>query len=95
MVVKQVIVSLSLVPNKDLTNARILLGQSLHTLQDFYSHSNWVEMGKTDINKLIGKNETIGTVAGPNQATCTNNGCTKIEKTCVSKHKSISFIFDN
>ncbi len=67
----------------DLTNARELLGQLLHTLQDFYSHSNWVEMGKTDINELIGFNETIGTIAGPNQATCTNNGCTRIEKPCV------------
>lgn len=24
-------------------------GQLLHTLQDFYSHSNWVEIGRTDI----------------------------------------------
>jgi hypothetical protein len=70
-------------PNNDLTNARDLLGQLLHTLQDFYSHSNWVEMGKTDINELIGFNETIGTIARPDQATCTNNGCTRIEKTCV------------
>ena len=63
--------------------ARELLGQLFHTLQDFYSHSNWIEMGKTDINELIGFSETIGTIAGPNQATCTNNGCTRIEKTCV------------
>ncbi|CAF3261285.1 unnamed protein product [Rotaria sp. Silwood2] len=68
--------------NEDLTNARQILGQSLHTLQDFYSHSNWIEMGKTDINELIGFNEIIGSVARPNQATCTNNGCTKIEKPC-------------
>lgn len=67
----------------DLTYARELLGQLFHTLQDFYSHSNWIEMGKTDINELIGFNETIGTIAQPNQATCTNDGCTKIEKTCV------------
>jgi len=62
---------------EDLTNARQLLGQLLHTLQDFYSHSNWIEMGKTDINVLIGINENIGSVAGPNQATCTHDGCTK------------------
>ncbi|MDX1984394.1 MAG: HET-C-related protein [Bryobacteraceae bacterium] len=29
--------------------ARKLLGAATHTLQDFYSHSNWVELGKTDI----------------------------------------------
>jgi hypothetical protein len=88
MVVKQVIVSLSLVPNKDLSNARILLGRLLHTLQDFYSHSNWIEMGKTYINIHIGKDEIIGRVAAPNQSACRNESCIKIEKSCVSKHKS-------
>ena len=68
---------------KDLTNARELLGQLLHTLQDFYSHSNWVEMGKTDINELIGFTENIGTIAKQDQSTCTSNGCTRIEKSCV------------
>ncbi|XP_060729093.1 von Willebrand factor A domain-containing protein 7-like [Tachysurus vachellii] len=28
--------------------AREALGKILHTLQDFYSHSNWIEMGKTE-----------------------------------------------
>ncbi|CAF2153694.1 unnamed protein product [Rotaria magnacalcarata] len=68
--------------SQDLSNARDLLGQLLHTLQDFYSHSNWIEMGKTDINKFIGFNETIGIVARPDQPACTNNGCTKIEQSC-------------
>lgn len=69
--------------SRDLTHAREILGQSFHTLQDFYSHSNWVEMGRTDVNELIGFNETIGAVAAPNQATCTSDGCTKIVKACV------------
>ena len=69
--------------SQDLTPARDLLGQLCHTLQDFYSHSNWVEMGQTDINELIGFNETIGSIARPDQSTCTNDGCTRIEKTCV------------
>ncbi|CAF3834201.1 unnamed protein product, partial [Rotaria sordida] len=67
---------------KDLTNARESLGRLLHTLQDFYSHSNWIEMGNTNINNLIGVKENIGSVADRNQATCTKNGCTKIEKKC-------------
>lgn len=74
--------------------ARELLGQLFHTLQDFYSHSNWVEMGKTDINELIGFNETIGVVARPDQSTCTNTGCTKIEKPCVILHKFINLIME-
>jgi len=68
--------------NNDLFQARQSIGQLLHTLQDFYSHSNWIEMGKTNINDLIGVSENIGAVAGPNQATCTNNGCTRIEQKC-------------
>jgi von Willebrand factor A domain-containing protein 7 len=28
--------------------ARWYLGQALHTLQDFYSHSNWIELGRTE-----------------------------------------------
>ncbi|CAF0737973.1 unnamed protein product [Adineta steineri] len=70
-------------PNKDLDKARGRIGDLLHTLQDFYSHSNWIEMGKTKINDRIGIHEDIGQVAGKNQATCTNNGCTKIQTKCV------------
>ena len=80
--------------NQDLTHTRELLGQLLHTLQDFYSHSNWVEMGNTDINDLIGVNETVGSVAAPDQATCSNDGCTKIEKKCVIQINSIIFRYD-
>jgi hypothetical protein len=35
-------------------SARSLLGRQLHTLQDFYAHSNWVEMGNTAISDVIG-----------------------------------------
>lgn len=56
--------------------ARRILGQALHTVQDFYSHSNWVhEPGpnKNDINRELG-------VAWPNKklggdrATCIEGG---------------------
>ncbi|KAH8685417.1 hypothetical protein BGZ60DRAFT_559268 [Tricladium varicosporioides] len=39
----------------NLPKARNALGRALHTLQDFYSHSNWVELGKTDISQNLGK----------------------------------------
>jgi hypothetical protein len=54
-------------------------------LQDFYSHSNWIELGKKDINEYIGIQEDIGPVAGKNQATCTSDGCTEIKTRCVRK----------
>ncbi|CAF2841610.1 unnamed protein product [Rotaria sp. Silwood2] len=79
---RQTVVNDARTTSKNLTNARQSLGRLLHTLQDFYSHSNWVEMGKTNINNLIGVRENIGSVAGRNQATCTNIGCTRIQKSC-------------
>ncbi|MCI5134562.1 MAG: hypothetical protein D3920_05680, partial [Candidatus Electrothrix sp. AW2] len=35
--------------------ARKSLGTALHTLQDFYAHSNWVEIGRTGINSVLGR----------------------------------------
>jgi von Willebrand factor A domain-containing protein 7 len=35
--------------------ARSKLGQALHTIQDFYSHSNWVEMGNAGPNPVLGR----------------------------------------
>jgi hypothetical protein len=37
------------------SKARQLLGRALHTVQDYYSHSNWIERGNTTINlSLLG-----------------------------------------
>lgn len=35
--------------------ARKLLGGALHTLQDFYAHTNWVELGHPGIDERLGK----------------------------------------
>lgn len=52
--------------------ARASLGGLLHTLQDFYSHTNWIELGNVDnTNKgLTFHNEIIGVIAGPTEKTC-------------------------
>ncbi|KAK7929289.1 hypothetical protein WMY93_005684 [Mugilogobius chulae] len=59
---------------------RVALGRACHTLQDFYSHSNWVELGKTSpYSALITPDQTLENLAGPNVATCrncTNGDCT-------------------
>uniref|UniRef100_A0A8C7YHQ1 von Willebrand factor A domain containing 11 n=1 Tax=Oryzias sinensis TaxID=183150 RepID=A0A8C7YHQ1_9TELE len=54
--------------------ARETLGRILHTLQDFYSHSNWVELGYTEpyIN-LIHPSLPLENLADVNTATC--NDC--------------------
>lgn len=56
--------------SKDYDTARKNSGRILHTIQDFYSHSNWVEMGNTAINS------NIGTAAFANSAFATANEVT-------------------
>lgn len=52
--------------------ARRLLGQALHTLQDFYAHSNWVEIGNVAITMDALGMETLPDP--PTQASfCPNN----------------------
>ncbi len=80
--------------SKDLSQARQLLGQLLHTLQDFYSHSNWIELGKTEINEHLGIDIDIGPIAAPNQSTCTSKGCITKRVKCVrNKKKFFHIIF--
>uniref|UniRef100_A0A8C6UA92 von Willebrand factor A domain containing 10, tandem duplicate 2 n=1 Tax=Neogobius melanostomus TaxID=47308 RepID=A0A8C6UA92_9GOBI len=52
---------------------RIILGRACHSLQDFYSHSNWVELGKTSpYSALITPDQNMTNLAGPDVATCRN-----------------------
>jgi hypothetical protein len=41
--------------NNDAKGARTALGGALHTIQDFYSHTNWVELGHRTPNKDLGR----------------------------------------
>ncbi|XP_006808726.1 von Willebrand factor A domain-containing protein 7-like [Neolamprologus brichardi] len=51
--------------------ARQNLGEILHPLQDFYSHSNWVELGEKSPNSnLIKSGASIGNIAARSRATC-------------------------
>lgn len=40
--------------------ARDNIGQALHTIQDFYAHSNWVELGKSTPNADLIRNRDMG-----------------------------------
>ena len=63
----------SLIKSKNYDEARRGSGRMFHTLQDFYSHSSWVENGNRAPNPVLGKlNERIDNVAGPTQQTCTD-----------------------
>ncbi|KAG8448659.1 hypothetical protein GDO86_015656 [Hymenochirus boettgeri] len=53
--------------------ARERLGQILHSVQDFYSHTNWVEMGNTNIHPdLAVPGRDITSIAGVSDQTCTD-----------------------
>ena len=62
------------------TKARKEAGTLLHTLQDFYSHSNWIESGNNDPLSFLG-DEIISDdqVAGADEKTCRD--CTPAGKT--------------
>ncbi len=48
--------------NDDIPGARRALGTALHTLQDFYSHSNWVELVNTS---PANPNQTLSALIPP------------------------------
>ncbi|MBN3314752.1 VWA7 protein, partial [Atractosteus spatula] len=53
--------------------ARKILGQIFHTLQDFYTHSNWIELGyKTPFSNLIQPSVLIKNVAAKGEPTCSD-----------------------
>ncbi|OQO02649.1 hypothetical protein B0A48_12178 [Cryoendolithus antarcticus] len=60
----------------DATRGRRALGQALHTLQDFYSHSNWIESGRKDINRDVLGLDSSTAIARPDPSTTTCQNCT-------------------
>ncbi|XP_053478035.1 von Willebrand factor A domain-containing protein 7-like isoform X1 [Ictalurus furcatus] len=55
--------------------ARQALGKILHTLQDFYSHSNWIELGKREpYSNLIKPDTPISNIADSETCSKCNDG---------------------
>ena len=58
---------------KNFDMARQDTGRMLHTLQDFYSHSNWLENGNLDIYRILGRrDERPQPIADDDQETCSD-----------------------
>lgn len=51
-------------------DARKALGRAFHTLQDFYSHSNWIELGHASVHPEIGSPGSVSNVAPTGTSTC-------------------------
>ncbi|KAF7650011.1 hypothetical protein LDENG_00132850 [Lucifuga dentata] len=61
------------VKEENFVAGRWMLGQICHTLQDFYSHSNWVELGNSaPYSALIKPDQPLENLAGPTTPTCRN-----------------------
>jgi hypothetical protein len=54
----------------DALGARLSVGRALHTVQDFYAHSNWVELGNATPSTEIARTLGITNAAPPAFATC-------------------------
>ena len=63
----------SSIKSGDYDAARRDTGRMFHTLQDFYSHSSWVENGNQDPNPVLGQpNKRIENTVSPTEETCTD-----------------------
>ncbi|MYM35224.1 hypothetical protein GTP38_12870 [Duganella sp. FT94W] len=61
--------------------ARDNLGSALHTIQDFYSHSNWVELGNSGAHPGVGRPGPL-LFSGPATVAC--SGFTTTVRTCAN-----------
>lgn len=80
-------------------DARKSFGQALHTLQDFYAHSNWVELGHNKPNKHIGTGVALGSYLLEKDkacSDCTRRGCShgNILSSVISKQRLTSGYFN-
>ena len=59
--------------NEDYELARTETGRMLHTLQDFYSNTNWIENGNSQPYDVLGRmGQRPGLIASPVMETCLN-----------------------
>ena len=60
MSLKQTVIDNITKAQPDGSAAREALGGALHTIQDFYAHTNWVELGNTTIDNRLGRTTFTG-----------------------------------
>lgn len=72
---KKEAVAALLATTPDVTLARKNVGGALHTIQDFYAHSNWVELGSTAPNADLIRDNDMSYAATFADRTC--NDCVR------------------
>ena len=96
-ILKLITSTLTSINRKDFPSARKFIGQALHTIQDFYSHTNWIEMGYEDINEKIGSFSSLNKngihfgveIADERFNSCSNQSCIKEVIECSSDLKGL------
>jgi hypothetical protein len=71
-VVSNMLATINFINKEQFDAARQIAGTALHILQDFYSHSNWVELGMSSINLFIGESSALFNVAPIDQPSCSD-----------------------
>ena len=54
----------------DFSGARTSVGSALHTAQDFYAHTNWVELGNSSPSSELGRPGSISNTSSVNDVAC-------------------------
>ena len=70
----------------DYAGARRSVGSALHTVQDFYAHSNWVELGNGSPSAELGRPGAITNIASPTETTCANVSATCNVRNLLTRH---------
>lgn len=71
----------------DFSNARTSVGSALHTVQDFYAHTNWIELGNRLPSAEVGRPGAITNTSGPTDVACVN-----VVATCNQRNLVTSFL---
>ncbi|CAF4493071.1 unnamed protein product [Rotaria socialis] len=61
--------------------ARMAIGFMLHSMQDFYSHSNWIELGMREPNRDLAMGRRLGSIADKDTRTC--KSCNGSDEDCI------------
>ena len=69
---------------KEWPQARLAIGTLLHSVQDFYSHTNWVELGIEEPNRDLATGRSLGSIMHKNTTACRN--CSKTDKNCIENN---------
>ena len=80
----QLNVARSSLARQEWMQARMEIGTVLHAVQDFYSHTNWIELGFNVPNQDLATGHNLGSVAAKNARTCII--CNATDKDCLQNN---------